>query len=793
MAKSQLKQLKASLKAHGLIGQQPSSKKGKGKDGKSVKKDRLDVLQSIRQQFNPFDTTTLAKRKHQVIGEHQAVVKPGITKQVGEEQRRRAYEVELRHKNKSGGLVDRRFGERNKNLSHEEKMLARFTREKLAANGTVSKKNIFNLDDEDEEDTLTHYGQSLADSGAQDDFNGAMGGSDFSDEEQDSEMEEIMRKRKAMTVGRRDQEEGDEEPTVKRSKKEIMNEIIAKSKKYKAERQIVKSQDEEIMAELDDDMDELLSELHQQAVEDKKNGRNLNTSSTSDDYEKIVKELNFERRAQPADRTKTQEELEKIAKERLAKLQKERQERMEGGDDFGEEEDVDIHGDNLGDNTEFGLPDFEMESDLESEGSASEGESDVEADTQVKNSLPSLAELLKLDDTDKDPSKVVSEALKANAPGRAAGNKQRIIAFTSVLARYLIESDKLQEEYRAKLIDQLRKLAPDAVQPLSEYFRQYIHDNLENTNASIPSHLRAYTLIGILFSTSDHFHLVATAATLAACETLARNPMSDPVQLACGLYLCDLLCKYQRHSKRYIPEIVTFACRLLYAYSPESVESNNINIFQGRDESGRYSLPDKSKPKKSLSFADLDGSKKKQSKTLEQRVFYHCLDVIGRFCALWDEVSAWCEMVDPVVMCLNATANKDAQELASKLTKKQGFAIKERRPLALQSHRPIPLQTIAPKFESNFNPEKKSYDPDEERQSISKLKAEVKKERKGALRDIRRDNQFLAREKIAARRKQDAEYHQKLARLERSVATEEGTEKNKYEREKKARKRASRK
>ena len=51
--------------------------------------------------------------------------------------------------------MDRRFGENDPSMSIEERMLERFTRERQRA----SKGTTFNLEDEDE---LTHYGQSLS-------------------------------------------------------------------------------------------------------------------------------------------------------------------------------------------------------------------------------------------------------------------------------------------------------------------------------------------------------------------------------------------------------------------------------------------------------------------------------------------------------------------------------------------------------------------------------------------------------------------------------------------------------
>lgn len=51
--------------------------------------------------------------------------------------------------------MDRRFGENDPTMTPEERMLERFTRERQRE----SKGTLFNLEEEDE---LTHYGQSLS-------------------------------------------------------------------------------------------------------------------------------------------------------------------------------------------------------------------------------------------------------------------------------------------------------------------------------------------------------------------------------------------------------------------------------------------------------------------------------------------------------------------------------------------------------------------------------------------------------------------------------------------------------
>lgn len=84
-----------------------------------------------------------------------------------------------------------------------------------------------------------------------------------------------------------------------------------------------------------------------------------------------------------------------------------------------------------------------------------------------------------------------------------------------------------------------------------------------------------------------------------------------------------------------------------------------------------------------------------------------------------------------------------------------------RKPLALQHHKPIPIATYIPKFDEGFNPNRR-FDPDTERAESSKLRALYKKEKKGAVRELRKDNKFLAGEEQKMRVQKDADYGKKV-------------------------------
>lgn len=84
------------------------------------------------------------------------------------------------------------------------------------------------------------------------------------------------------------------------------------------------------------------------------------------------------------------------------------------------------------------------------------------------------------------------------------------------------------------------------------------------------------------------------------------------------------------------------------------------------------------------------------------------------------------------------------------------FSLLSRRPLLLQAHKPIPIPSYVPKFEGSSYSHTKRYDPDAERNAASKLKSQYKQERKGAIRELRKDARFLAGERNREKDEKDA-------------------------------------
>lgn len=795
MAGSQLKELKATLKAHGLTGQTnvKKSKKGKREAKKYDHEEKARTIAKIRDRFNPFEVkTTKNKRKGGDPGllnsDRVAVGKPGISKQIGEEARRRAFEAKKLMKKRKGGVIDKRFGERDKTLTEEEKMLERFTRERQA--GSQRKKNLFNLEDDDEDgpieldmfgNKLTHLGESLS---LADDLNV---------QAEDTE----------------DLEEG--QPQRKKTKLEVMKEIIAKSKFHKQERQAAQRKLEDNIDELDEDFDDVMAELMttQTLKQD-----DIEVPAEEKDYDIKVKELNLEKRAAPADRTKTEEELQKEAEERRQKLEEQRLNRMQGmlEDEEGEERGVEDLDDGFwgsdseveeGENIANSDEDIEVESSSEEAISYKSKKlvaiSCPQTHPEFLNDLKGLSLL--------EQPIHVKAIIKAYQPKLAEGNKVKLANFSKVLLKHmiylanqrydkdLIKFDKTQNEF----LIILKRLSEKYNQAISEVSREYILDIQErfkkqNFHALNNGDILFFIIVGVLFSTSDQYHLVVTPAQILLCEFLEQIRFKSLKRIAVGSVLLRIILQYQRLSKRYIPETVYFLQKALLSLvvNPDDIESDmtlpiRLDTFDCGLKLKEPSLPDDAVVHLHELFTKSTTNEEDLKINVLSNLFEDLEKLIGSH---WNNEAAFpeiCEIFEPILSVYKVrypsiTTVESIEEKIKRMKK-----LNKHYPLALQAHRPTAIPSYAPKFEENFNPAKKSYDTDVARNEVNKMKAQLKKERKFVMKELRKDTKFEARQRIDEKKKEAEAYHSKMSNIINTINTEEGAEKNKYEREKRLR------
>lgn len=105
------------------------------------------------------------------------------------------------------------------------------------------------------------------------------------------------------------------------------------------------------------------------------------------------------------------------------------------------------------------------------------------------------------------------------------------------------------------------------------------------------------------------------------------------------------------------------------------------------------------------------------------------------------------------------------------------FASQARKPLRLQAHKPIPIPSYIPKFEQHTSNYLRNRDPDHERHEASKLRAQYKEERKGAIRELRKDARFLASEQQKKQKAKDKMYSDSMNKVMASMGSERAEQK----------------
>ena len=818
-------------------------------------------------------------------------------------QRRKTLLVEMQRRKKVGGLLDRRFGENDPTMTPEEKALERFVKEKQRGS---KKATIFDLEDAEEDQQLTHLGESLSFDKLEgtDDFDEADLDRSDDDDHANGYIDERPRKRRRLSDTYSSDEDSVKEDGVGlkrlKTKKEVMEEVIAKSRLHKYERQQAKEDDDDLRAELDKGLPDLFALMqgnarpHQPHAMPPTQSPGMNPdrlallngkdrAQADKEYDERLRQLAMDQRAKPTVRTLTIDEKLQQEAQRLRELEENRLRRMKGDTEDDEpdpkESIRDVSGEYGLDQAEednFGLgpglagqdqnrhldvedeDEFIIEDDLVASGS----DVDISDDNQSYSSKDQSSDdsdeqefvqgLLSKDDAGREgfgSSKGQNGISKANGsagnlaytykcpetleefltitksvdiqdvptavqriralyhPRLAAENKVKLGRFATILVDYVshlaCEPDHPPFVVLEALIRHIHSLAKTFPGDIGGVFRTHLKSfDKERPTAPSPGDLIILTAIATIFPTSDHFHQVVTPAMLCMTRYLGQKVPQSLTDLATGTYISTLCLQYQRLSKRYVPEVVNYVLNALCTLCP--VKPKHLpGLFPHRSPPDSLRIQctsDTIENRRPLLFWDVLNASNRaaevDNQTFKIALVETQISLVQNMADLWADKSAFCEVFS--IICsllrfiqesgkLNDKTVENCRTVANEVHERLLQSLSARRPLRLHNHRPLAIKTSIPKFEESYNPDK-HYDPDRDRAELSKLKAEHKRERKGALRELRKDANFIARESLREKKERDSAYEKKYKRLVAEIQGEEGRESKGYEREKRMRK-----
>uniref|UniRef100_A0A8C7TCP3 Nucleolar protein 14 n=1 Tax=Oncorhynchus mykiss TaxID=8022 RepID=A0A8C7TCP3_ONCMY len=758
---------------------------------------------------NPFEVK-INRKKFDILGRKSKhdVGLPGVSRSKAINKRKETLLKEYKTKDKANKFIDKRFGEYDTKMDPEEKILQRFSMERQR---TQDKKDMYNLNEEEE---LTHYGQSLSE---MEKLN------DMVDSDDDADEKGVLSAELTAShfgggglLRRKTQGEKDNGGNQRaKSRQELIEELILKSKQEKRERQNQKEESQVLTEKLDQDWKSIQGLLaHKNAP--KADRLEEEDKPKLDEYDMMVRELGFEMKAQPSEKMKTPEEVAREERERLQKLEADRLRRMMGdvvedctktqahmsADDLNDgfildgdekptlayqdgkwninEEGAKIEGDDEeeGGEGESGEEESggeegsgeDSHSDLDSEQESEGGEEEVEEeekDEEEKDEVPATKSQLSEEErkaqaeaaktelpyTFKAPESysdlkgllqghpadhqciILARTQKCNHPSLAVGNKLKLQKLFGFLLEYVGElASRSPPELSTidKIIPQLYGLCQLFPEAASKAMQTTLVDSAHRMEEVLEVKGRAafpqldmliyLKITALLFPTSDFRHPVTTPALLYISQALTKCPVMSLEDVTSGLVLCCLAVEYISFSKRFCPELINFLLGVLHL-AVQDKTSTGYSVVPPFRQNGKVS--------DLLVLSDPESSQTWSKKTLP--------------------LSA--------TQTLTLTTDLDTDHYSDGL-----FSL-------VVSHAPIWLTSNI--VERLLDYGKKRGNTKEEREK-ERLNHKYKKEFKGALREIRKDTRFLAREKLNEVMGRDAERKRKVKELFGSLATQEG-------------------
>uniref|UniRef100_A0ABM5GHF8 Nucleolar protein 14 isoform X1 n=1 Tax=Pogona vitticeps TaxID=103695 RepID=A0ABM5GHF8_9SAUR len=394
---------------------------------------------------------------------------------------------------------------------------------------------------------------------------------------------------------------------------------------------------------------------------------------------------------------------------------------------------------------------------------------------------------------------VIERIQKSNHPSLAVGNKAKLEKLFEFLLEYVGELAR-KEPPDLKTID---KLIP-TLYDLCQMFPKAAADNIKfilqdavhemEKIQEVKSHalfpgldmLIYLKIIALLFPTSDFWHPVVTPSLVYMSQLLTKCPVTTVQDVMKGLFICCLFLEYISLSQRFVPELLNFLLKILHMATPKK-EVQGLTLVHPFASLGKQSdvlvVCDKADietwQKQRFSLHIMTSStenNRTEVNHLRLSCLSLCLELVKKCAVLYGSLSSFLEIVQPFIKLLSTDVSlmypPQLQELCENVLK-QLKAQGQYCPLVCEKKKPVPLKLFTPKIVKvlEFGRKQESNKKEQERK---RLIHKHKRELKGAVCEIRKDNQFLARMQLAEIIDRDSERKRKVKQLFRSLAEQEG-------------------
>ncbi|XP_077992543.1 nucleolar protein 14-like isoform X2 [Glandiceps talaboti] len=389
---------------------------------------------------------------------------------------------------------------------------------------------------------------------------------------------------------------------------------------------------------------------------------------------------------------------------------------------------------------------------------------------------------------------ILDRLRKCYHPSLAEGNKEKLETLFSLLVEYygdLANERPLKMDLIDKLVRHLYELCQQSPMKSAEVLQSVITDKYEEfdsvcekkTKVKYPDLgiLLSFKLVSLLFPTSDFRHCVVTPTMLFMSQILTHCQPTNHKDVAVGLFVCSLFLQYVNLSKKFVPEVVNYLRGVLYLGTlKDNSVCHFLPPFKSYGKQTQLLVVEQIDSARKIQVSPLSISEVFASTNLDELntdEFYvnttsACLHLLQHFAELYEELPSYNEIFHPIKSAISQLNTEEKvqnlqQHLASKDKKPRNFLQKEKK-------KPPSMKFFEPKIEEDYDMDSKKKNKDKRMNEMQKLTYKHRREMKGAVREIRKDSQFIARQKLQEQLERDAERKQKVNELHQMLAYQEG-------------------
>ena len=265
-------------------------------------------------------------------------------------------------------------------------------------------------------------------------------------------------------------------------------------------------------------------------------------------------------------------------------------------------------------------------------------------------------------------------------------------------------------------------------------------------------------VMGHVFPITDFNHAIVSSLMLYLCQCLTQCPVESPAHVTAGLFVCSLLIDFTAETKRHVPEVITFVRSMIAAMSsvPHRIQITfkTDSVVQLRRIAASSTAPNAN----SISFKNFDSNELTFTEDFSIAVFNCILTLTSSLFQKYSTSVALPELLGPLVYELRALRPHDSPSLPhdylirhvdilETLIKSTESCAEDRVPLRWRPIKKATVEALNPRFDMNYTI-RKDRDSDRDRAKLKQLSRQLKREKKSALREIRRDADFIDQERF---------------------------------------------